>query len=344
MAYKKADIILPFILALSIAAVVLVSLYSSPVEKNDVLCGDTFITQKLANWSEIRWYPGETVNCKNTTGACTGTRYGTNFSLEPIRFQIWIVIIGVLFSSIPMLMDELGNKGGAYFLRLLGLYLSGICITVTLAIFLGNMTGTHSPTFIDSCKPNPPIQELCKAAVEGVRTYVKVNCTTSANKWDGPSFVSYRASSFPLLISLMSYCTSGFFLWSMMLSSKKVEEACVCRWFASIVSLIGMICIVCAAFFQLEAFLTDIGTGFALGFVVALMYLGMIVVMYPKWRKHSIIPTLPFTKYDLPPVKKGDKTAAVPASADSSTGENEKKPPTTVGENFYAPVYPSSLV
>jgi len=61
MAYKKADIILPFILALSIAAVVLVSLYSSPVEKNDVLCGDNSTNQHLAKISYIGWdYAGET--------------------------------------------------------------------------------------------------------------------------------------------------------------------------------------------------------------------------------------------------------------------------------------------
>jgi len=266
-------------------------------------------------------------------------RNGTTSSREPDRFpSIFLIVFALAFSSFPMIIGELDNQGGAYSLRFLGLYLSGICITVTLAIFLGNMTGTHSPTFIDSCKPNPSIQELCKAAVEGVRTYVKVNCTTSANR-EWPSFISYRASSFPLVISLMGYFTTGFFLWSMVLSSKERREACGCRLFASFVAVIGMICMGCAAYFQLEAFFTDIVTGFALGFVVAVMYVGMMVIMYPKWRKHSILQDLPFTKYDLSQVKKDDTTASS-ASSVSSKGENEKKPPAIEENSRHPHLYP----
>ncbi len=161
--YKKADIILPFILTLSIVAVVLVPLYSSPAIK-DVLCGDTSIAQQVAKISYIEWNE-DVINCNNATGACSRMTNGTTISKSARTFpgQFLSAQIGVLVSLIFMLMFEGVNKGVAYFFRLLGFFLSGIFITVALAIFLGNVTGTHSPTFIDSCKSNPSVQELCKS-------------------------------------------------------------------------------------------------------------------------------------------------------------------------------------
>ena len=127
----------------------------------------------------------------------------------------------------------------------------------------------------------------------------------------------------------MSYATSGFFLWSMMLNKKELIGPSFFRWFTSMWHVICMIAIGCAAYFQLEAFWTDVVTGWALGFAVAFICGGVMVLMYPKWKQYSkredIL--LPFTTNDLPPVKKGDKTTS-PVSADVSPGGNTK--PTVV--------------
>lgn len=83
----------------------------------------------------------------------------------------------------------------------------------------------------------------------------------------------------------------------MMLSSQKFEEACFSRWFASIVAVIFMTGIWCAAYFQLEAFWTDVGTGWALGFVVAFICGGVLVLSTQngnsirKWKRfYRILP------------------------------------------------------
>lgn len=106
MAYKTADIILPFTLILSIAGVVLVSFYSSPVANNDVLCGDTSINKKLANISEIRWYIAETVTCNSVTGACTRTRNGADRAINNV-YQMYVQTLGL---KLQRLLVPCSNK------------------------------------------------------------------------------------------------------------------------------------------------------------------------------------------------------------------------------------------
>ena len=95
---KIADIVLPTVLFISIAAPFLVYNFSSPVEK-DAPCGNTYITQERVKESYIEWNY-ETKSCNKTTGACTLS--GTTL-LRPVTppssYQIWI-FIGTVFSLV----------------------------------------------------------------------------------------------------------------------------------------------------------------------------------------------------------------------------------------------------
>lgn len=331
---KIVDIVLPIVFFISIAAPFLVNL-SWPVEK-DVACGNTYITQERAKESYIEWNH-ETRSCDKTTGACTLS--GTTLLrpvTPPLSYQMWI-FIGTVFSLVmfflviePSVRSEITEstaknrtkerkntpKNTAYAIRFVVLILTGLCITTTLAIFLGNVSGSLSPTFIDSCKPNPSVNDLCKEALLQGKEYVKVKCTTTPT-WNDP----YRSSSFPRYISMLSYLMCTVSCWAIISSIRSKD---LWGWlilgFALISTVSLIIGIGCAAYTQLEAFIwPDIVSGFLLGLVMAVVFVGMMFVIYPRWIGPPEV-FLPQTTKDLSPdVMQNSKTT--PASTASLAGK-----------------------
>ncbi len=299
---KAGDIALPILLVLSIVAVVLVSLYSPLVEK-DVRCGDTSIAQEKRKVSYIEWKE-ETFICNDTTNECFASRNGTkritlaetspNFSQTSCLTGgvCFLVVVSCLWlCSTCMSSPSVGksttsgfSKTTVYAFRFLGLILSGLLITAALAIFLGRVSGTLSPTFIDSCKPNPSVNELCKEALlQGKEDfYVEVNCTTDQSKW-----YPARASSFPLVISMLSYSMFVFSILTIIFTYEVASVQVKDPWswlilgFALIPTIGVLTSIGCAAYFQLDMFGLDVVSGLGLGLVVAVIFVGMMFIIYP---------------------------------------------------------------
>jgi len=252
--------------------------YTWPVE-NPVLCGDRTILHQKPKTSYTEW--NETYNkitC-DSNGTCTSTKIGkskTRLTQEPFKQQTLLLLAGILVSFYPLI--NLTTSPGPVFiliqynLRLFGLVMTGVFITAALALLLGNLSGTLSPSFIESCKPNPPLEALCNArALDGGQIYVQVHCTTDPNEW-----VPARSSSFPCLISLMAYMMSLLPVcgWA---SRKKplaigdkyrksfefIMDALLCVW------LLGAI--VATALDNREASLHDVISGLALGCITGIV-------------------------------------------------------------------------
>lgn len=332
---RIADIVLPIVLIISIAAPFLVYNFSSPVEK-DVPCGNTDITQERIKESYIEWNQ-KTKSCDKTTGTCTliGTtifRPVTGTLFYQFWIFVWTVLSFIIFFSViePIMHSEITKstvknrtnarkntpKNAAYTFRFVGLILTGLFITTALAIALGNVSGTLTPTFVESCKPNPSVNDLCKEALLQGKEYVKVKCTTTPT-WEDP----YRSSSFPRYISMLSYLMCTFSCWAIISSIRSKD---LWGWltlgFALISTVSLIIGIGCAAYTQLEAFIwPDIVSGTLLGLVMAVVVVGLMFVIYPRWIGSSE-PLLPETSKDMVPgVMENSKTT--PASTASLAGK-----------------------
>lgn len=258
--------------------------------RKDVLCGDTFITQQYA----------------------TGHKQQLVKGLPPFFCQFLYLVYGTIitFSIMSIFTTNLHSNEDYFFYGFYGLVFAGLTISFALTIFVGNLTGTLSPTFINSCKPSISVFELCKEAVPGVKTYVKLNCTSSPIEWNN---LSTSASFRPLLITLLSYSMNVLCIWSMMLRQPSSHEG---KWrlyglrlFVILLTITFMIGIGSTAYFQLEASWMDIITGFLLGFVVAAVIMGIMPkLLPPEWCKPSE-PVLPPNAKDLFE-KKSDETTS----------------------------------
>lgn len=330
---KAGDIALPILLVLSIVAIVLVSLYSPLVEK-EVRCGDTSIAQEKRKVSYIEWKE-ETHYCNDTTKECFASRNGTeriklaeastyfnqkSCLIGGVCFLVVVSYVWLCSTCIPSPWADKSTTSGfskrtAYAFRFLGLILSGLLITAALAIFLGRVSGTLSPMFMDSCKPHPPVNELCKEALLLGKEdfYVKVNCTSDQSEW-----YPARSSSFPLMISTLNY---SMFVFSLLTIICTYEDASVqvkdpWSWlilgFALIPTIGVLTSIGCAAYFQLDMFGLDVVSGLGLGLIVAVIFVGVMFVIYPGW-KDKCYPKqlLPQTMQDVSP---SDAKKSIPTS------------------------------
>ncbi len=157
------------------------------------------------------------------------------------------------------------------------LIITGLLVTATLAVVLGNVTGGLSPDFISACKPSEASWgNACRYDFYGTGIeyiYAKPNCTTDWRSW-----VPARSSLFPRYISVLSYSTATWYCWMLWrpFSSTMFPKLAILipigfPWFIGIQALS-----------ELTADMSDVLSGYFIGGLVAWIVMGWLLpALYP---------------------------------------------------------------
>lgn len=149
------------------------------------------------------------------------------------------------------------------------LLITGLLVTATLAVVIGNTSGRFSPDFISACKPSEASwKEVCSSFSRTGQPVItaKVTCTTDWTIW-APS----RSSALPRFISCLSYSMVTWLLWMLWrpISSTTIPRYIILPITIVFPWLIGMI-----ALNESSADIWDVLSGY---------YIGAIMAFFTMW-------------------------------------------------------------
>jgi len=155
------------------------------------------------------------------------------------------------------------------------LVMTGLLVTATLAVVLGNVTGRLSPDFISACKPSEASWgKVCSTSYGRDYTYLKVKCTTDWRSW-----VPSRSSLFPIIISCLSYSMATWLFWMLWrpISSTRIPKYFILPVTVGFTWLIGLL-----ALNESSADIWDVLSGYFIGVFIAWIVMSEILpALYP---------------------------------------------------------------
>jgi len=238
-------------------------------------------------------WPGEQkVKCNDQPVLRPRQKYPFLFQWLLFSVAMCLFILIALTEEVGFTFEEMkANWKGA--LRLSAVITSGMFTTLTFAIIFGNLFGRLSPDFLAVCNPVPSIARMCNNITGKGLEYVKVNCSSRPSDW-----VPARSSSFPRLITVLTYSMTAWALWGKyrMLNADGTGRLRIMGAGSILVFSTGLsIGIGFIAIDEASADLMDVFTGYALGAFMGWITMSWIMIaFYPKWWKTGDWNSLPF--------------------------------------------------
>ena len=223
----------------------------------------------------LMWPGEEKVKCSDQPVLRPRQKYPFLFQWLLFSIAMSLFVLIVLTEEIGFAFEEI-KANWKTTLRLFAVITTGMLATLTLAIIFGNLFGRLSPDFVAVCNPVPSIARMCNNITGKGLEYVKVNCSSRPSDW-----VPARSSSFPRLITVLTYSMTAWALWGKyrMLNADDTFRFRIMGANSILVFSTGMsIGIGFIAIDEASADLMDVFTGYALG---ALM--GWINMSFPHF-------------------------------------------------------------
>lgn len=306
--------------------------------------------------------PNEPIPCYKLISA---DQPGSEF---PLLAQGIILAVGAIFVIVVISIGEWNSKNlkdssskekFRHILRCLTFTLIGFCIVVGLSIVVLKNKDL-SPSFVDVCKPDPPLSLLCpnvtsKAEVnvlpeannnetsETSEAGVKVICTTHPIKW-----IPALSESYLRLITVQTYLWISLFVWMYMGRKELTFPSGPIAIVIGLISTLLLAGICFAAWFNNELILWSIFWEWAIGIALtAINFLVMEVVKlvterYDRENDHPIPFTMPKEMLKNPDLLDlgalgRPKPIPNPIYPDLSEPADKTKPPSNLFSSSFPP-------
>ncbi len=260
--------------------------------------------------------PNQTIKCSDLILADQpGSEY-------PLLAQGVILTTGAIFVIVVMSIGEWNSKnlkGSSrkkkcrHLLRSLTVILVGFCIVVGLSM-VTLRSKDLSPSFVDSCKPNPPVSLLCpnvssQAKVNDSPTAeinvsskpklndtskagVNVTCTTYSIKW-----IPALSENYPRMIVVQTYLMISLFIWTILWWKESTNRSGVTAIFIGVISTALLIGIGFAAWLNNESLGMSVLCEYLIGIgltIISWLILSLVKLGAEKYDRENDHP-LPFT-------------------------------------------------
>lgn len=188
----------------------------------------------------------------------------------PFLAQGILLSIGTLFFFVVTALAEWkkGNKAKwNYLLTFQALVLIGVCFTLWASSLLSLLWSTKitqlSPSFVDACQPDPPVNALCGSHTS-LETKVNVNCTTDPIRW-----IPALSQSYPPMITLQTFMMIASIVW---MSIAKYDFGLASAFFMGMTVMGLLLGIGMSAIVNNEAAFWTTVVQFVFGAIISLIY------------------------------------------------------------------------